>query len=106
MHEAHDRLVLRSLASPSVTSVRLLGGLLLATAPRIEWAKLRKRTFGLDVFRCGHCGSRLRLLAAITDKATARKILEHLGLPAHVVTARPRAREPTEVWADTPAAPS
>jgi hypothetical protein len=60
---------------------RLLGGLLLATAPRIKWAKLRKRSFGLDVLRCGHCGSRLRLLAAITDKATAGKILEHLGLP-------------------------
>jgi hypothetical protein len=47
----------------------------------------------------------LRPLAAITDKATARKILEHLGLPADAVTARPRAREAAEVWADTPAAP-
>jgi hypothetical protein len=34
---------------------RLLGGLLLATAPRIEWAKFLQRTFGLDVLRCGHC---------------------------------------------------
>jgi hypothetical protein len=94
------------LASPSVTSVRLLGGLLLATAPRIEWAKLRKRTFGLDVLRCGHCGSRLRLLAALTDKATARKILEHLALPHTWSQPALRAREGTEVWADTPAAPS
>ena len=84
---------------------RLLGGLLLATAPRIEGAKLMRRTFAIDVLRCTHCGGRLRLRAAITDKATARKILEHLGLPADVVTARPRAREPAEVWADPLAAP-
>jgi hypothetical protein len=84
---------------------KLLGGLLLAPAPRIEWAKLHRRTFGLEVLRCAHCGGRLRPLAAFTDKATASKILEHLGLPADAVTARPRAREAAEVWADTPAAP-
>jgi hypothetical protein len=32
------------------------------------------------------------LLAAITDKPTARKILEHLDLPARVVTARAAPR--------------
>jgi hypothetical protein len=69
---------------------RLLGGLLLATAPRLEWAKLLRRTFGIDALRCGHCGGRLRLLAAITDKATARKILEHLGLGAELARAAAR----------------
>jgi hypothetical protein len=76
------------------------------TAPRIEWAKLLRQTFGSDVLCCAHCGGRLRPLAAITDKATARKILEHLGLPADTATARPRACEPAEIWADTPASPS
>jgi hypothetical protein len=84
---------------------RLLHGLLLATAPRVEWAKLMRRTFAIDVLRCARCGGRLRLLAAITDRATARKILEHIGLPAAPAMARPRSREPAEVWADTPAAP-
>jgi hypothetical protein len=61
--------------------------------------------YRIDVLRCAHCGGRLRLLAAITDRATARKILEHLGLPAEPSMARPQARGPAEVWADTPAAP-
>ncbi|KYF73655.1 hypothetical protein BE17_26310 [Sorangium cellulosum] len=30
---------------------RLLGGLLLATSPRIDWAKLIRRTLGLDALR-------------------------------------------------------
>ncbi len=38
-------------------------------------------------------------------KVTAREIREHLGLPADVVTARPRSREPAAVRADTPVAP-
>jgi hypothetical protein len=51
---------------------RLLGGLLLATAPRVDWAKLLHRTYAVDVLPCGRCGGRLSLLAAITEKATAR----------------------------------
>jgi hypothetical protein len=46
-----------------------------------------------------------RLRAELTDKATARKILEHLGLPADVVTARPRAREPAHLGLPTEAPP-
>jgi hypothetical protein len=69
---------------------RLLGGLVLATSPRVEWAKLLRRTFAVDALRCPHCAGRLRLLAAITEKATATKILEHLGLPAAPTV--PRAR--------------
>jgi len=73
---------------------RLLGGLVLATSPRVEWAKLLRRTFAIDALRCPHCAGRLRLLAAITEKATARKILEHLGLPAAPTV--PRARSPDQ----------
>src|SRR3954464_15363682 len=78
---------------------RLLGGLLLATAPRVDWAKLLHRTYAVDVLRCGGCGGRLRLLAAITEKATAKKILAHLGLPTEPFVGRPRARDPAEFWA-------
>jgi hypothetical protein len=71
-----------AIVRPSVRHLdRLLGGLLLATSPRIDWAKLIRRTFGIDALRCAHCAGRLRLLAAITEKATARKILEHLACP-------------------------
>jgi hypothetical protein len=73
---------------------RLLGGLVLATSPRVEWAKLLRRTFAIDALRCSHCVGRLRLLAAITEKATATKILEHLGLSAAPTV--PRARSPDQ----------
>jgi hypothetical protein len=81
---------------------RLLGGLLLATSPRIDWAKLIRRTFGIDALRCAHCAGRLRLLAAIPEKATARKILEHLGLPADPTSPRSRTRDPADPasWMD------
>jgi hypothetical protein len=37
--------------------------------------------FALDVLACV-CGGRRRVLAVIKDERVARKILEHLGLPA------------------------
>jgi hypothetical protein len=61
---------------------RLLGGLLLALSPRVAWATLVRRTYGWDVLACAGCGGRLRLLSAITEPATAKKILDHLGWPA------------------------
>src|SRR4051812_26721596 len=53
---------------------RLTGGLLLATSPRVAWATLVRRAYGCDVLACNCCGGRLRVLAAITEPATARKI--------------------------------
>jgi hypothetical protein len=73
---------------------RLMGGLLLATSPRVDWAKLLRRTYAIDVLTCPRCGGRMRLMAAITDKATARKILSHLGLLVEPVKCR--ARDPTD----------
>jgi hypothetical protein len=81
---------------------RLLGGLLLATSPRVDWAKLLHRTYAIGVLRCGRCGDRLRVLSAITEKATAKKMRAHLGLPTEPIVARPRARDPAELWASTP----
>ncbi len=76
---------------------RLLGGELLAATPRLPWSQLLRRTYGFDVLRCG-CGGRLRLVTAITDKAVARAILTHLGLPADARWAR--GRDPTLVYDD------
>jgi hypothetical protein len=83
---------------------RLLGGLLLATSPRVDWAKLLRRTYATDVLACAYCGGRLQLLTAILDKVTARKILEHLGVPPEPIAPRPRARDPAEGWASAPTA--
>jgi hypothetical protein len=75
---------------------RLLGGLLMATSPRLPWAQLLRRTYATDVLGCTGCGGRLRLMSAITSRPVARRILEHLGLPAEEVAPRPRSRDPAE----------
>ena len=49
---------------------------------RMRWAALRHRVFEIDALRCPRCGSTLRLIAAIEDPETARRILECLELPA------------------------
>jgi hypothetical protein len=41
-----------------------------------------RATFGLDVLACPRCGGRLRHIATILDLSAARRILEHLKLPA------------------------
>jgi hypothetical protein len=56
---------------------RLLGGLVLATSPRVEWAKLLRRTYAVDVLACTHCGGRLRLLSAIIEYTS--QSLQSLG---------------------------
>jgi hypothetical protein len=85
--------------APNVIAVRhwerLRGGALYATAPRVDWAKLLRRSLGIDVLQCPKCDGRLRLLAVITEQEPVRRILAQLGLPSE----RPplaRARDPTD----------
>lgn len=61
------------------------------------WAEMMRRTFGIDVLECEHCGGRLRLLATIEAPATIAVILNHLGLPSEKPTLAP-ARAPP--WRD------
>ncbi len=49
-------------------------------ARRIDWANLLRRVFLLDVLACA-CGSTRRVISVIEAGPTARKILDHLGLP-------------------------
>jgi len=56
---------------------------------RLDWAKLLKRAFAIDVLVCPRCAGPMRLLALIDDERIARKILTHLGLPTR---APPRGR--------------
>jgi hypothetical protein len=48
-----------------------------------------KRAYAIDVLRCPRCQGPMRLVAVIQDERVARRILEHLGLPA---SAPPRGR--------------
>ena len=58
----------------------LLDGLLIATSPRLDWARLLRRTYEVDVLASPACHGRLRPLAAITDPAETRRTLDHLGI--------------------------
>jgi len=49
------------------------------TCRYIEWAKLLKRVFKIDVTRCG-CGGELRIVTGITDPLSIRPILQYLGM--------------------------
>jgi hypothetical protein len=46
--------------------------------PRIDWATLHARTWGVDVWRCP-CGGRRKVLAVVTDRRTAEQMLRNLG---------------------------
>jgi len=85
--------------APNVISVRhwdrLLGGLLYATSPRVDWATLLRRSFSVDVLECPKCKGRLRMIAVITEREPARRILAHLGLPTDPPSVA-RARDPTD----------
>jgi uncharacterized protein YbaR (Trm112 family) len=48
-----------------------------------------KRAYALDVLCCPRCKGPMRLIAVIDNELVARRILEHLGLPAR---APPRGR--------------
>jgi len=48
---------------------------------RMSWAKLLKRTFNIDVFKCPLCSGNCKIISAIQDKKAITKILSHLELP-------------------------
>jgi hypothetical protein len=85
--------------SPNVLSVqhwdRLLGGVLYAATPRVEWAALLRRSFAADVLECPKCHGRLRVLAVITEPEPVRRILAHLGQETDTPPLA-RARDPTD----------
>jgi hypothetical protein len=77
---------------------RLLGGLLYASSPRIDWANLLRRSFDVDVLVCPTCRGRLRVLGEVTDPAMVGLVLESVGLPIEAPRVA-RSRDPTELFA-------
>ena len=45
------------------------------------WAQLLARIYGVFLLKCSGCGGRVRLVGFITEPATVRQILEHVGEP-------------------------
>jgi hypothetical protein len=70
-------------------------GLFLA-ARRASWARLLARMYGVDALACPRCGSRLTMIAAITESAVTAAILGHLGLDDTPPPARRSARAPPD----------
>ncbi|MGO9833534.1 MAG: transposase [Polyangiaceae bacterium] len=89
--------------APNIISVkhwdRLLGGLLYAVQPRVDWATLLRRSLSVDVLECPKCHGRLRGVAVITEREPVRRILAHLGMPTDAPPVA-RARDPTEAEYD------
>ncbi len=54
----------------------------LARRPRWQgygWADLLQRVFGVDAFRCAHCGGRLRLRCVVINPPATTRILRALA---------------------------
>jgi hypothetical protein len=66
-------------------------------AERETWSELMRLTFGLDVLACARCGGRMKHLGTVLDPRVARRILEHVGLPARAPPELP-ARDPPPFW--------
>ena len=45
------------------------------------WAQLLARIYGVFALKCSWCGGRVRLIGFITEPATVRQILAHVGEP-------------------------
>ncbi len=76
-----------------------------ARPQRLPWADLLQRVFGLQALRC-QCGNPMRVLAAITEPAIAKNILDCMGLPARAPPLQP-ARAPdsaADPWLEETAA--
>jgi hypothetical protein len=95
-----------TLLAPNMIAVkhwdRLLGGLLYAATPRVDWATLLRRSFETDVLGCARCGGRLRVLGEVTEPEAVRLVLESLGLPTEAPRAA-RVRDPTDMLGDATA---
>ena len=59
---------------------------------RMSWARLLKGVFDLDVERCGQCGGKMKIIAAIEEPAVIERILAHPGLSAQPPPRAPARR--------------
>jgi len=59
---------------------------------RIEWARLLWRVWSVDALKCPGCGGRMKMIAALTERAGIVRILEHLGVSTEVPRMR-RSRD-------------
>ena len=67
--------------------------------------QLLARSYGVFPFKCSGCGGWVRLVGYITEPATVRQILEHVGEPSSALAIAPARAPPLEQeWAQRLAA--
>ena len=67
----------------------------------LDWATLLRRVFLAEVLACV-CGGTRRVIAAIEEGPVARKILDHLGLPASAPELAPARVDQADFWPTGP----
>jgi hypothetical protein len=58
----------------------------------MNWARLLKRVFDIDIEYCPNCGGALKIIAALEDPPVIVKILSHLGLATRAPPRAPARR--------------
>ena len=64
---------------------------------RYLWAQLLARIYGVFALKRSGCGGRVRLVGFITEPATVRQILEHVGEPTIAPVIAPARSPPLEM---------
>jgi hypothetical protein len=67
---------------------------------RLPWARLLKRTLGVDGLDCPRCHAQMLVIALITKADVVQKILDHLRLPATPPPVAPPRQHPADAQAD------
>lgn len=65
---------------------------------RLSWSVLLARIFQIEM-KCAHCGSKMKIVAAVTDPNSIRHYLEGTGQSAEIPTLAP-ARAPPQIEMD------
>jgi len=71
----------------------------------MNWARLLKRVFHIDIESCQQCQGKVRIIASIEEPPVITKILDHLGLastPPRIFGPRGPPPSPLEEFAQDP----
>ena len=96
-HAAVRATVMLRAASPTPPKAPATGApAVKAKRPRLDWAALHAKTWGVDVWACP-CGGRRKVTALVTSRRVAEEILRNLGLLPAQSPALPRAQAPPQL---------
>ena len=66
----------------------------------MEWARLLKRVFKIDVSVCPDCGGQMKIIACLTDTESIRRYLKGADLPTEPPRIAPARSPPQEEMFD------